>query len=109
MQHLPLRVSSQGAVGLDYVLVAGQPRHYHNIEVNLAKETSNHQHGQGDMKVAGLVNLALVTAVHEPLDINDHQPSEVEEQANVDCEDTLVPEVIVSLLDQSVPPALQHH
>ena len=38
----------------------------------------------------------------KPFDIfNKHWPPEVQEQTGLDCEDTLVPEIIVSLLNQS--------
>lgn len=52
------------------------------------------------MEVAGLMNLALVTSVNEPLDIIDeHWPPEVEKQVSADYD---VPKVIVSLLNKSI-------
>ena len=47
-----------------------------------------------------LANLALVAGPDEPLDVFDqHQPPEAEQKPCLDCKDTFVPEVIVSLLD----------
>ena len=47
-----------------------------------------------------LANLALMTGSDEPLDVfNQHQPPEAEQKLGLDCKDTFVPKVIVSLLD----------
>ena len=47
-----------------------------------------------------LAHLALVAGSDEPLDVIDqHWPPEAEQKLGSDCKDTLVPEVIVDLLD----------
>lgn len=109
-KHSPLGVRGQGAAGLDNIPVAAQPGHYHSVKVSLVKKATNHWHGWGNMEAGGLANLTLMAGVHKLFYIVDqHWPPEAEEQMSLDCKDTFVPEVIMSLLNKSVPLVLRYH
>ena len=74
------------------------------------EETAYDWHGRRDVEAAHLANLAFMAGSYEPFDIIDqHQPPEVEKQTSADSEDTLVPKVIVGLLNQSESLVLWHH
>ena len=68
------------------------------------KQAANHRNGGRDMISRSLTELAFVTGSNEPLDIvNKVGPPEMKEQAGTDRKDTFVSEVIMSLLDESIP------
>jgi len=78
--------------------------------VGLVKQITNHWHGKGNVETANLEQLALIAGPDEPFHIVDqYQPQEAEEQAGMDYEDTFVPKVIISLLNQTVLLGLWHH
>ena len=107
---MPLGVSGEGAAGLDDIPVASRLGHDHGVEVGLAEETTYDRHGRRDVEAARLANLAFVAGSYEPFDIVDqHRPPEAEKQTSADSEDTLVPKVIVGLLNQSESLVLRHH
>ena len=63
------------------------------------EQSAHNGYSWRNLEAAGLADLALVTSLDEPLDIvNQHRPPEAKQQACADREDTLVPEVIMSLL-----------
>jgi hypothetical protein len=65
---------------------------------------------QRNMKLHCLVGLTSVTSSYIPFDVfYQHRPPELQEQSGPDCEDTFVPEVIVSLFNQSKLPRLWDH
>ena len=51
-----------------------------------------------------------MTGLDKPLDIIDqHWPPEAEQKQGPDCKDTFVPEVLVSLLDESETPVFRYY
>ena len=99
LQHMPFQVSSQSTVCLNNVLIPGHVRHEHCINMDPPEQFAHNGYGWRNLEAAGLADLALVTGLDEPLDIvNQHRPPEVKQQVLADREDTLVPEVIMSLL-----------
>jgi hypothetical protein len=71
--------------------------------VSFVKEAPNNWYGWWDMQLCGLADLTFVTCTDIPLDVVDEQrPPEAQKESSTDCEDTFVPEVIMSLLDQPV-------
>jgi hypothetical protein len=62
------------------------------------------------MKLPGLTDLTFMACLDKPLDVVDQQrPPEAQKETGPDGEDTLVPEVVVSLLYQSVPLPFWHN
>ena len=99
LQHMPFRISSQSTACLNNVSIPARVRHEHGINMDPPEQSAHNGYGWRNPEAAGLVDLALVTGLDEPLDIiNQHRPPEVKQQARADREDTLVPEVIMSLL-----------
>ena len=98
-QHMPFWVSGQSAACLNNVSIPTRARHKHGINMDPPEQSAHNGYGWRNPEAAGLVDLALVTSLDEPLDIvNHHRPLEVKQQAHADREDTLVPKVIMSLL-----------
>jgi hypothetical protein len=62
------------------------------------------------MKLRCVAGLTSVTCSDIPLDVlYQHMPPEPQEQSGPDCEDTFVPEVVMSLFNQSEPSRLWDH
>jgi hypothetical protein len=71
--------------------------------VSFVKEALNNWYGWRDMQLCGLADLTFMTCTDVPLDVFDEQrPPEAQKESSTDCEDTFVPKVIMSLLDQPV-------
>ncbi|KIJ12694.1 hypothetical protein PAXINDRAFT_14453 [Paxillus involutus ATCC 200175] len=102
-KHPPLWISGECAMGLDDVPVATCLGHQHHVNVSFVKETPNNGHRWQDMQLCGLADSTFMTCMDIPLDVfNEQWPPEAQKELGMDCEDTFVPEVIMSLLDQPV-------
>ncbi|KIJ08296.1 hypothetical protein PAXINDRAFT_18561 [Paxillus involutus ATCC 200175] len=90
-KHPPLRISGEHTTSLDDVPIATRFGHLHGVDVSLVKE-------------------APMTGTDVPFHIFDEQwPPEVQKESRTDCEDTFVPKVIMSLLNQSIMLHLWHN
>lgn len=78
--------------------------------MGLAEKATDYQYHWGNLQTLYLLDLTFMVGANKPFPIvSQHQPLEVEEHASLDHEDTFVPKFIVGLLNQLVPPVLQHH
>jgi hypothetical protein len=109
-KHPPLRISGEHTTSLDDVPIATRFGHLHGVDVSLVKEAANDRYGRGDVKLPGLADLTFVAGTDVPFHIFDEQrPPEVQKESHTDCEDTFVPKVIMSLLNQSIMLHLCHN
>ena len=100
---MPFPICSQSASSLDDVVIATRLWHYHSIDMDFVKQSAHDRNSWGDVQFGGLANLTFVVGVDVPLDVVDqHRPPEVQQQMHSDQKDTLVPEAIVCLLNESI-------
>ncbi|KAF8432354.1 hypothetical protein L210DRAFT_869498 [Boletus edulis BED1] len=104
MQHMPFRVHRQHAAGLDDIPIAARLGHHRKPYSTLIIFALSGWYGRRYMETVGLLSLALVAGPDKPFYIIDeHWPPEAKQEPGPDCINSLVPEVVMGFLDQSVP------
>ena len=89
------------AADVDDVAIGTSARHEERVDMGFPKEGRDRGNDGGNEEVLRLANLALVTSFDKPANILvEIRPPEAKEEVAARSEDTLVAEVVVSVLDQ---------